>query len=105
MDKRHEYKGRRKQKKPIRVQKNHYGKKFLKQLAVSALILAGILSPRLFDSEASIKVNSVAKSAFNYNLDTSRITNVLNKILKKALSESAQGEYKNEATQNPKENP
>lgn len=82
-----EHRTRGKDKPPEDKPTSSYGKKFLRQLILCALISAVIFVPELSGKNASEKIKSAVKSAVSYTVDTKQITasfeSFLNSVSKK----------------------
>ena len=98
-----EYKGRRSSKRPPVSSKPNYFKKILKQFFVSILLFAVIFSNNFLKTDFSAKIQTFAKTALEYEIDLSAVSDSIKNLLKSSIPISSQGEVENEiSTDSPK---
>ena len=99
-----EYKGRRLSKKPPVSSKVNYLKKISKQSFVSILIFAVIFSNNFLKTDFTAKIQAFAKTALEYEIDLSAVSDSIKNILKSSVPTSSQGEVENENLTNSSKN-
>lgn len=99
-----EYKGRRSSKKPPVSSKVNYLKKISKQSFVSILIFAVVFSNNFLKTDFTAKIQIFAKTALEYKIDLSAVSDSVKNLLKSSIPTSSQGEVENENPTNPPQN-